>query len=318
MLISAILVNAKKNDEVWYNPDASQNIETYFPGLRVNVGQVEFKPDETIVSLHIRTLRPNMTYNIPSSTVILSDEKEYALRSVEGYELDVPFNPSIYSGDSLVLHFEPLPKGCKSFNLLTGDKPTNTRIIGITPHTTGLDESCWRDEKTGDWKIGFFPEGVVYDSRFWSYISRDHQAEKYVVTDGKDKLIIEAGKEKNGKRNFNIGEQSPVSLTRIIGNTLPAYPNKEYKRGFDDSKYQKNETVTISGLVRGLPEIVAQHRGKDINVYFNDIFTGRQEKISTEMDSLGRFSFTFPIPNTTHIILDTKSNNLSFPVEQGK
>ncbi|MDE7420348.1 MAG: TlpA family protein disulfide reductase [Muribaculaceae bacterium] len=318
MLISAILVNAKKNDEVWLNPDASQNIETYFPGLRVNVSLVEFKPDETIVRLHMRTLRPNMTYNIPSSTVIRTDEKEYALRSVEGHELDVPFNPSIYSGDSLVLHFEPLPKGCKSFDLLTGDKPTNTRIIGITPHTTNLDESCWRNEKTGDWEIGFFPEGVVYDSRLWSYISRDHQAGKYVVTDGKDKLTIEVGKEKNGKRSFNIGEQSPVSLSRIIGNTLPAYPNKEYKRAFDDSKYQKNETVNISGLVRGLPEIVAQHRGKDINIYYNNIFTGRQEKISTEMDSLGRFSFTFPIPNTTHIILDTKSNNLSFPVEQGK
>lgn len=318
MLISAILVYAKKNNEVWRNPDASQNIETYFPGLRVNVNQVEFKPDETIVRLHMRTLRPNMTYNIPASTVIRTDEKEYALRSVDGHELDVPFNPSVYRGDSLVLHFEPLPEGCKSFDLLTGDKPTNMRIIGISPQAMGLDESCWRDEKTGDWTIGFFPEGVVYESRLWTYIDCDHQAGKYVVTDSKDKLTIEAGKEKNGKRNFNIGEQSPVSLTRIIGNTLPAYPYKEYKEVFDDSKYRKDESVTISGLVRGLPEIVTQHRGKDINVYYNNIFTGRQEKISTEMDSLGRFSFTFPIPNSTHIILDTKSNSLSFPVEQGK
>lgn len=69
---------------------------------------------------------------------------------------------------------------------------------------------------------------MVYDSKFWTYVSLDHQAGKYVVTDGKDRLTIEAGKEKDGKRKFMIGEHSPVSLIRIIGNTLPAYPHKEY------------------------------------------------------------------------------------------
>lgn len=318
MFVSGISVYAKTKNEVWDNPEAYQNIETYFPGLRVNVSKVEFNPDETIVTLYMRTLRPDMTCKIPSSTVLQTEGKEYILRRVEGSEIDVPFNSSVYTGDRIVLHFEPLPEGCSSFDLLTGDKPMDTRITGIRSRTTRIDESCWRDERTGDWVIGFFPDGVVYDSRLWTYLSRDDQAGKYVVADGNDKIIIEVGKEKNGKRKFRIGEQSPVLLTRIIGNTLPAYPYKEFKREFDDSKYRKEDSVTICGWVRGLPEIVARHRGKDINVYYNSIFTGRQEKISTEMDSIGWFSLTFPIPNTTHIMLDTKSNNLSFPVEQGK
>ncbi len=199
-----------------------------------------------------------------------------------------------------------------------GDRQADLKISGIKLRTTRLEESCWRDEKTGDWIIGIFPEGVVYDNAVWNYISRDDHSGKYMVTDGKNRLTIEAGKEKNGKRKFKIGNQPAVTLSRIIGNTLPAYPHKEYKTAFYDSGYQKEDSVIISGWLRGLPEIVTQHRGRDINVYYNNIFTGRQEKVSTEMDSIGRFHLTFRIPNTTHIMLDTKSNDISFPIEPGK
>lgn len=311
-------VDARVKNTVWHNPEGTQNIETYFPGLRVNVSNVEFNHDSTTISLHIKTLRPNMTCQIPSSTILMADGKEYALSSVDGKKMDVMFNPSLYSGDSIALHFDPLPAGCGSFDLLMGERPVDVKVTGIRPLSTRLDESCWRDDSTGDWIIGFFPEGIVYDNRVWTYVSRDDQSGKFVVTDGKDNMAIKAGKEKNGQRKIKIGEQPAVSLGRIIGNTLPAYPDKEYKGAFDNSKYLKEDSVTISGWVRGLPEVVTQHRGKDIKVYYHSVFTGSQEKVSTDMDSTGYFSLTFPVPNTTHIMLDTKSNTISFPVEPGK
>lgn len=318
ILVSCVSANARSKSKVWHNPDASQNIETYFSGLRLNVSDVELNPDETIVRLYMRMLRPGITFKILPSTVLKSNGKEYVLRMVGGNESDSSLNKTISTGDSLVLHFEPLAEDCTSFDLHGGDEPMDIRVTGIAPRSTTLHESCWRDEKTGDWVIGFFAEGVVYDSRLWTYISRDDQAGKYIVTDGNDTVDIEAREEINGKRMFRIGERPMVSLSRIMGNTLPPYPQKEYRKAFDNTNYQKEDSVIISGWVRGLPELVARHRGKDINVYYTNVFTGQQEKISVGMDSTGRFSLVFPIPNTTLVMLDTKSCTLSFPVEPGK
>lgn len=87
---ASVIVKAK--NVIWTNPEGKQNIETYFPGEWVNVQNVEFKPNETVIRLLVRNQRPNISLNIPSSTVIKDKNKEYALRSVDGHEIGKQFN----------------------------------------------------------------------------------------------------------------------------------------------------------------------------------------------------------------------------------
>ncbi len=60
-----------------------------------------------------------------------------------------------------------------------------------------LDESCWRDDVTGDWIIGIYPEGVVYDSKFWEYTDRDEKKGQYLLHNNAGEILsIKIGNEK--------------------------------------------------------------------------------------------------------------------------
>lgn len=177
-----------------------------------------------------------------------------------------------------------------------------------------LDESYWRDDATGDWIIGILPEGVVYDSKFWEYSNMNENAGKLLLhNNDNENISIKIGKEKDGKRSFKIGSEKNLILSRITGEVLPAYPSKEYRNKFVDTGYQREDSVTISGWMRGLPPEYIEQMGNKVFINY-DPFDLRKS-ISAEMDSIGRFSFKFPVLNSTAIIMPFF--NL-LPVEPGK
>ncbi|MDE6697074.1 MAG: hypothetical protein K2K25_09340, partial [Muribaculaceae bacterium] len=58
-----------------------------------------------------------------------------------------------------------------------------------------LDESCWRDDATGDWILGIFPEGVLYASKFWEYKNIDEEAGEFLLHNRENEnLSIKIGK----------------------------------------------------------------------------------------------------------------------------
>lgn len=177
-----------------------------------------------------------------------------------------------------------------------------------------LDESYWRDDATGDCIIGIFPEGVVYDKKFWGYSDQDLKAGKILLHNEDNECIgIKIGKEKDGKRSFKIGSDKARILSRVIGETLPAYPSKEYRTKFVDTGYQREDSVTISGWMRGLPSEGIQQMGNKITINY-DPFDLRKS-ISADLDSIGRFSIKFPVLNTTGVFMPFVYR---LPVEPGE
>lgn len=180
-----------------------------------------------------------------------------------------------------------------------------------------LDESCWRDDVTGDWIIGIYPEGVVYDSKFWEYADTDEKNGQYLLHNNAGEILsIKIGNEKEGKRSFKIGSDKTRHLSRIIGEALPAYPSKDYRTKFVDTGYQHEDSVTISGWVRGLSSEVIQQQGNNIIVYYSPF--DLRKSISVDLDSIGRFSITFPVLNSSRVSIDVKGHAVYLPVEPGE
>ena len=178
-----------------------------------------------------------------------------------------------------------------------------------------LDESYWRDDATGDCIIVFFPEGVIYDRKFWDYSDKDLKADKLLLNNEDNEcLSIKFGKEKDGKRSFKIGSDKPRMLSRISGSTLPAFPSKDYRTKFVDTGYQSEDSVEISGWVRGLPSEWIQQNGNNVSIY-HDPFDLRKS-ISVDLDSMGRFSIKFPVLNSTEVRMPPFV--YQFPVEPGE
>lgn len=197
------------------------------------------------------------------------------------------------------------------------NKPSSNSITDKQENIHQLNGSCWRDDRTGDWIIGIYPEGVVYDSKFWEYISRDEKAGEIRLhsDEGYENLSIKIGKEKDAKRSFKIGTKKPRVLSRITEENLPAYPTKEYRAKFEDTRYQWEDSVTIYGWIRELPSERIPSNG-NITVYHSPFFYGNS--VSTTMDSIGRFSITFPVLNSSRITMDIGGYGVIVPVEPGE
>lgn len=179
-----------------------------------------------------------------------------------------------------------------------------------------LYDSYWRDDATGDLILGIFPEGVVYDGQFWDYAKMDDKSGKFLIQNEEGSLSVKISSDKDGKMSLKMGADKPRVLNRVDGSTLPPYPEKEYRANFEDTGYEQEDSVTISGWIRGLTDDVIQQRGNNIIVYNSSLLP--RKTISAEMDSLGRFSVTFPVLNSTSVYINTKVAPVYMPVEPGK
>ena len=186
-------------------------------------------------------------------------------------------------------------------------------------HPKGIDDTYWRDEATGDWFIGFTPECVIYADKFWEIVSQTEEEDTYrlVVSDGTVTIPIEVGEMKKGVRSIEIAGLEPVACSPITSAALPDYPQKDTRRGIKDNGYCMGETVTFVGWLKDMPEKKRKQREFEIS-YDNIFISGESENAYAKMDSLGRFSITLPLVNSTEVFLDWGRTNLSTVLEPGE
>ena len=298
---------AKEKIVVWNQPSTEQNseIEGYFSPL-LEITRVEFAKDETRVMLHIAD-RPSNWVKISSASYLRADGKQYALKSLDGMELD----KETYLTDSgrvdVVLHFEPLPQKTKRFDFTEGDFQGAWQLLGIEQPSTRASQlfpSNWRNTQTGNWDISFFDECAIYDCKFWNYKQKQQKGDTYLIileNSGKE-IVVNVDKNKAGKRFITIdGKKGEYDFISSI--TLPDYPQKDTSTSFKDSNY-KTDTVTFIGWLKNMP-LGMMMRGDefDASVYDN-IFTGEGNETYAKMDSLGRFEMKIPILNSAEVFTD--------------
>lgn len=305
--------------KVWKEPAA---INMPYTEDAFKVTEVEFKDTETILRLNLK-FQPRAKINVQSTACLKADNgQSYKIKSAEivgenvrAIELNKDFRVSDSGELDVALHFAPLPAGIRSFDFIEGNIKNAFKIWSITDPAvyckTGLFNSNWRNEESGDWEIGLYEDCAVYDSRLWRYKVRKDK--KVVLTDGNEDVTVTLGKEKDGKRSIAINGRKML-CSRITSKFLPDYPTP------DETPF-KTELVegeaVINGWLKDWPTELL-NAGKDFKVKIYNVLTHSENTYSAKVDSLGRFQIKIPLTGAQEAYMDLKRSRVSTVLEPGE
>ena len=299
---------AQKNEKIWDNVViGNTNVDWS------EVTKVGLYADSTEVGLRIK-YRQGSWISIAKSTFIEADGKQYPIKDATVIGLDNRYTLSTNSFD-FTLIFEPLPQHIKTFDVIEPGGWEYRHLRNADDLPDGITDTYWRNEGTGEWLIGFTANHVVYNNKVWDIVSQTKKKDAYslMLAGG---LTIKVDKLKKGKRNITIGNGKPVSCSPITEATLPDYPTKDLRTSFVDNGYKANDSVTIIGWLKDMPEQAWKH-SREFEVSITNLLLDDQQKFYVKMDSLGRFSLRLPVMNSTQAYLDWGRSSVSTVLEPG-
>ena len=295
--------------KVWTNPGYRNEPH----GFQFNVNEVEFRHDETVLHITVRN-RPNARFSFGKCTVLKTEDgQSYSIISAKKTrdgETDLALDNHIPIPESgktdVALHFQALPQDVKQFDLVEGYARNFFKIWDITDPAhkkqSLLFNSSWRDAETGEWVISLFNDHAVYDNKVWQYDRKTDK--KIVLSSNNDKIAIIIGKEKEGKRIFNIAGKKQA-LSAITTDAISDYPVAD-STAFSAELREGN--AIVSGWLRYPKEML--QNSLTIEATYGNIVTDDYAHVSTPVDSLGRFELSVPLVGTqgTSLIVRTREN----------
>ena len=162
-------------------------------------------------------------------------------------------------------------------------------------------DTYWRNEKTGDWKIGFTDSCAIYDCQIWNYSNVKDKRGKLLLTltHGSETIDVTIGKQKEGKCQMTIGSNKKQTYGKITARTLPLYPQAD-QTPFADNGFQEGDSAVLTGWLKDYPALQGK---KKLKVYSGGFITGMQSTIEGELDVGGRFAVKVPLENTQMVYL---------------
>ncbi|SDN91839.1 Thiol-disulfide isomerase or thioredoxin [Prevotella communis] len=309
ILLAVAALTVQAQTKVWDNI-----VMGYANAPIINVNRVALYADRTDVSLHI-DYRKGRQMGFSRGTALKAGGKEYKVTGATVIKLDEPYTMP-EDTLNLTLMFEPLPVTTQRFDFTSPDGLQLLNIRNANSLPEDITNTYWRNESTGDWMIGITPNHVIYKNKVWDIVSQTEKKDAYTLTIN-DGTIIKVGKMKKGQRIITIGKEKPAMCSPIVTAALPDYPTKDMRKGFVDNGYRTNDSVTIIGWMKDMPQ-QAWERGKEFCVGIENIFSDKEESSYAKMDSLGRFTLKMPILNSSQAFLDWGRTSKSTVLEPGK
>ena len=327
MLFALVTMMAMGQKSVEWDKPTTEYGTHYGDGffqLALDVTKVELKDSETVV--HITAIQcpdyPDSWFQFASDTYLKVGNNRYTVLSADGIELDKQTRTNKDGKRDVVFHFPSLPKGIKSFDFIEGDEEGAFQIKGIKPVEERWKQffpSYWRNERTGDWDIAFLEDFVIYDGQFWNYtekpdVNKPVGKAQFTIWNETGCLVVKVGKDKQGKRIMQIGtKQGQKELySMITGRFLPDYPTKDTRTDFADTNYQP-DFVSLTGLIINHPADM-----KTFEISSVDFYTDDEVSHNVQLDSLGRFTMTFPVVNSSEFFCDWDHAAIRTLFEPGK
>lgn len=314
LCVTFAVVSAWANDSVvWHHP-----VVGYTHSI-VEVTKVVLHADRTEVSCHVH-YPSGYWIQILRTTELQADGRNFPVRDASGIPLGERYTMPESDEVDFTLTFDAVPLGTVKMNLV---EPGGWTVYNIRPEdyrSEGIEDTYWRDVRTGDWFVGFSGDGVIYDGKVWDVVSRDERKDgrgQWVIAYGGEQLAVEVGKEKRGTRRITVGKEPAVECSLITGTALPDYPVGDLREGFKDNGYRADDSVTLMGWMKDMPA-EAWEKGRSVEILRNNIFTDKQESFVAAMDSTGRFSVRVPLVNTSEIYIDIGRKGVNTVVEPGE
>ena len=322
LIVAIATVCGFAQEKIWDNVVVGYRTSTVF-----DINKVWFYPDRTDILLHI-DFPAGFQAGIALGTTLDDGVNSYALKGKTSseydgamcVEYDVPFVVPASGEVDILLSFEPLPANTERFTLdgRVGWVVQNIRSAATLP--SGITDTYWRNNATGDWLIGFAEKQVIYDSRFWNIKSMAEKRGGYTLTieNGNDVLDIKVGKIKKGTRTITVGNSKAVKCSPITTAALPDYPVKDNRVGFKDNGYRMGDSVTIIGWLKDMPAEALERGGNEFEVSIENVISCDEENFYARLDSIGRFVIKIPVINSTEAYIDWRRSKANVLLEPGE
>ena len=288
---------------------------TNVPDFKVT--KVAIYDDRTEVFLHLEMPHQTTGESVPLATkpTLTADEKTYAVKGATVISLTEPYIIPAGGKVDFSLIFEPIPENTYLISVAEPNLWSIANVHDADSQPTGIADTYWRNEATGDWLIGFAKQHVIYN-KVYDIVSQTVKKDTYtlMLSDG---TTIRIGKMKKGLRQIAIGKNKAIACSPIRGAALPDYPTKDIRKGFVDNGYNPKDSVTIIGWMKDMPE-EARRQGGDFKVDVTNFLVDEEETTYTKMDSLGRFTLKMPLLNSSEVFIDWDRSHQRSMLEPGK
>ena len=178
--------------------------------------------------------------------------------------------------------------------------------------TSGITDTYWRNDKTGEWMMGITDDNLIYDSKIWDIIYSSDTNGVYAIKARceKETIAVSISKGDGDKHLITVnGMKTECSL--IDDKYLPDFPEKD-TTPLADNNYAEGDSVTITGWIRPEPSLLNWLREKrnnyagangEVHARIKSIYNKKETTYNTSIDSLGRFTLRIPLENTTFFYL---------------
>ena len=303
----------------WAQKKVWDNVVTGYANTPIiKVTKVAIYDDRTEVFFHFEVPQQMTGESVPLATkpTLTADGKTYAVKGATVISLTEPYAIPADGKVDFSLIFEPIPENTYLISVAEPNAWSIANVHDADSQPTGIADTYWRNEATGDWLIGFAKQHVIYNNKVYDIVSQTVKKDAYTLTlyDG---TTIRIGKMKNGLRQIAIGKNKAIACSPIRGAALPDYPTKDTRKGFVDNGYNVKDSVTIIGWLKDMPE-EARRQGGDFNVSVKNFLVDEEETAYAKMDSLGRFTLKMPLLNSSEVFIDWDRSHQSSVLEPGK
>ena len=284
----------------------------------INIKEVKMYSDRTELSVQVN-YTPGYWIRVQNNLYLQSGANKYKVKDATVLTLGEQFWMPESGTVDFVLTFEPLPADCSSFDFIEPDGWIIKNVRESDKLQAGISDTYWRNESTGDWLIGFTPECVIYDGKFWDILSQTDSKDCYSILaiNNGISLNIEVGKLRKGVRSIRVDRAQPITCSPITTEVLPDYPHKDMRKGIKDNGYREGDFVTFTGWLKDMPAELYE-KSTEFDISYVNILTDEDEKVYAPMDSLGRFTITMPLVNSTEVFLDWGRTTISTLLEPGE
>ena len=314
ILLALVATTGLAQKKVW------DNVVTGHANLPIiTVTKVAIYDDRTEVFLHLEVPQQMAGESgiLAANPTLRADGKTYAVKGATVITLNEPYTIPADGKVDFSLLFEPIPVNTWMIDVADPNTWTFANIRDADSQPTGIADTYWRNEATGDWLIGFTPKHVIYNNKVWNIVGQTMKKDVYTLTLNNG-TTIRVDKMKKGLRQIAIGKNKAIVCSPITGTALPDYPIKDTRTGFVDNGYKAGDSVTIIGWLKDMPEEVWKRNGREFEVSIKNILNDENTYTYIPMDSLGRFTLKIPLLNTSEALLDRDRTTEGTVLEPGK
>ncbi len=331
LLLVLVAMTGWAQQKVWDNVVTGHTNVPYF-----KVTKVAIYNDRTEVFLRFEVPQQMTGESVPLATkpMLTADGKTYAVKGATVISLTEPYTIPAGGNVDFSLIFEPIPENTYLISVAEPNAWSIANVHDADSQPTGIANTYWRNEATGDWLIGFTKQHVIYNNKVWDIVSQVEKKDAYTFTllwtnmpgvkcafYSKDfslePKVVKVSKLKKGMRTITIDGDKPIVCSPITGAALPDYPTKDQRIGFVDNGYNPKDSVTIIGWMKDMPE-EARRQGGDFNVSVKNFLVNEEETAYAMMDSLGRFTLKMPLLNSSEVFIDWDRSHQRSVLEPGK